>query len=308
MHISRVGGIIAAASMKTAVPMLQVGSISIVERIVITFQQAGIFPIVIITGVDEEELRYQLSSYGVIFISNERAEAPPLFDSVKIGLRYLQGKCDRVAFTPVNVPMFTPDTLTQLLQAEGAVVTPSCDGHAGHPVLLSNDIIPRLLSYSGENGLRGAFSALGLRRTFVEVRDRGILTNVHNQQELRAQLEEHNHAILHPMVRLSIERESSFFDGRLKLLLFLISDTRNVRRACAAMGLSYSKAWSMINTLELELGYPVVARRQGGSHGGGTHLTERGAAFLLAYQRYEEAVFHFVQDRFQAMLVAPKLL
>lgn len=42
MPVSPVGGIIAAASLKTAVPMLQIGSISIIERIVITFQQAGI--------------------------------------------------------------------------------------------------------------------------------------------------------------------------------------------------------------------------------------------------------------------------
>lgn len=303
MHISRVGGVIAAASIKVAVPMLRVGSISIVERIIITFQQAGVFPIVVITGVDEDELRYRLSGYGVIFLPNEQAEAPPLFDSVKIGLRYLQGKCDRVVFTPVNVPMFTPDTLTQLLLAEGEVVSPSCGGRAGHPVLLSGGIIPRLLSYGGENGLRGAFAALGLQRTFVSVNDRGILINVHNEQELRSRLAEHNHAILHPTVHLSIEREAAFFNGRLKLLLFLISDTQNVRRACAAMGLSYSKAWSMINALEQELGYRVVARMQGGSHGGGTHLTEQGAAFLLAYQRYEEAVFHFAQEQFQTMFV-----
>lgn len=308
MHISRVGGIIAAASLKTAVPMLQIGSISIVERIVITFQQAGIFPIVVITGADEENLRYQLASYGVIFIPNEQAEAPPLFDSVKIGLRYLQGKCDRVAFTPVNVPMFTPETLTRLRQTEGAVVTPSYDGHAGHPVILSNDIIPQILSYDGENGLRGAISALGARRVFLSVHDKGILVNVHNEQDLRSQLAEHNHAILHPMVRLSIERENSFFDARLKLLLFLISDTQNVRRACASMGLSYGKAWSMINRLEVELGYRVVTRRQGGRHGGSTLLTEQGSAFLLTYQRYEEAVFNFAQDQFQTMFVLPKIM
>ncbi len=308
MHISRVGGIIAAASLKTAVPMLQIGSISIVERIVITFQQAGIFPIVIITGADEENLRYQLASYGVIFIPNEQAEAPPLFDSVKIGLRYLQGKCDRVAFTPVNVPMFTPETLTRLRQTEGAAVTPSYDGHAGHPVILSNDIIPQILSYDGENGLRGAISALGDRRVFLSVHDKGILVNVHNEQDLRSQLAEHNHAILHPMVRLSIERENSFFDARLKLLLFLISDTQNVRRACASMGLSYGKAWSMINRLEVELGYRVVTRRQGGRHGGSTLLTEQGTAFLLTYQRYEETVFNFAQDQFQTMFVLPKIM
>lgn len=308
MHISRVGGIIAAASLKTAVPMLQIGSIPIVERIVITFQQAGIFPIVVITGVDEEALRYRLAGYGVIFIPNEHADAPPLFDSVKIGLRYLQGKCDRVIFTPVNVPMFTPDTLIKLKQTSGDVVTPSYNGRAGHPVVLASDVIPQILSYNGDNGLRGALSALGSRRVFISVDDKGILVNVHDQQELEAQLAEHNHAILHPMVRLSIERENSFFDARLKLLLFLISDTQNVRKACAAMGLSYGKAWNMINHLEMELGYQVVTRRQGGSHGGSTFLTEQGTAFLLTYQQYEENVFNFAQEQFQSLFVLPKIM
>jgi hypothetical protein len=61
MYISRVGGVIAAASKKDAVPLLQVGSISIVKRTVISFQQAGVFPIVIVTGIDEEEVKYQLA-------------------------------------------------------------------------------------------------------------------------------------------------------------------------------------------------------------------------------------------------------
>lgn len=56
MRISQVGGIIAAASQKVAKPMMQVGSIPIIRRIVITFQQAGVFPIVVITGVDEDKV------------------------------------------------------------------------------------------------------------------------------------------------------------------------------------------------------------------------------------------------------------
>lgn len=57
MQISQTGGLIAAGSRQVALPMLQVGSIPIIERIVITFQQAGIFPIVIGTGADKSERR-----------------------------------------------------------------------------------------------------------------------------------------------------------------------------------------------------------------------------------------------------------
>lgn len=88
MQISQVGGLIAAGSKSAALPMLQVGSISIIKRIVITFQQAGVFPIVVVTGADELDVRSQLSNQGVIFIPNEHPEKSELFDSVKIGLAY----------------------------------------------------------------------------------------------------------------------------------------------------------------------------------------------------------------------------
>ena len=151
-------------------------------------------------------------------------------------------------------------------------------------------------------------AAVEHNRTFVTVEDKGILTSVHNEQELQAQLAEHNQAILHPRVQLSFERETSFFDARLKLLLFLISDTRNMRKACEAMALSYGKAWSMINRLEQELGYFVVARTQGGKQGGSTCLTEKGEAFLRAYQQYEESVFQFTQSKFHELFILSKIM
>ena len=91
MKISRFGGLIAAASKKAALPMLKVGSIPIIKRIVISFQQAGIFPIVVITGADEDAVKYQLSNYGVIFLSFEQTEQLQMLDCIKHGLRYLNG-------------------------------------------------------------------------------------------------------------------------------------------------------------------------------------------------------------------------
>ncbi|MEA4993297.1 MAG: NTP transferase domain-containing protein [Oscillibacter sp.] len=308
MKISKFGGLIAAASKKDALPMLQVGTISVIKRIVISFQQAGLFPIVIITGAEEEEVKYQLSNYGVIFIPNERPEQPELLDSVKIGLRYLAGKCDRVAFAPVNVPMFTPDTLIRLKNTGGDIVTPSYHGRGGHPVMLSDRVIPDILAFDGKDGLRGAIRSLEAKRVWIPVEDRGILTSVHNREQLQARLAEHNNAILHPVIHMSIERETAFFNARLKLLLFLISDTHNMRKACGAMSLSYGKAWDMINQLEIELGYSVVERKHGGKHGGNTVLTERGTKFLLTYQQFEEEIFHFTQSRFQESFLTTKIM
>ena len=298
MMISKTGGLIAAASKKEAAPLLQIGSIPIIKRIVLTFQQAGIFPIVIVTGTEEFEVKTHLANCDVIFLHNDNFEAPPLFDSVKIGLDYLQDKCEKVVFAPVNVPMFSPSTLKQLMETQGDMVTPSYEARGGHPVVIASKIIPELLEYSGENGLRGAAATLGERRVWVEVKDEGILHSVHNEEQLFANFEQHNNALLHSFVDISLAKENVFFNPRTKLLLFLIHDTNSVKKACELMALSLGKAWDMLNKLEKELGYPVVRRRHGGSHGGQTALTEQGLAFLKAYQRFESNIFRYAQNEF----------
>lgn len=301
MKISRIGGVIAAASKKDAEPLLKIGAIPVIKRIVISFQQAGIFPIVVVTGAQEEEVKYQLSGYGVIFIHNENCEQPELFDSVKIGLQYLYGKCDRIVFTPVNVPMFTPETLTRLLASEGKIVTPSFQRRSGHPIVLSETVIPEIIAYSGSGGLRAAISFMADRRIFIPVNDQGILISVRDSRQLEAHLSEHNQALLHPTVQLSLQKETIFFNTRIKLLLYLIYDTHSVRSACDRMALSYGKAWNMLNKLETEIGYPMVERKHGGRRGGNTTLTVQGMKFLKNWQQLEDNIFRFAQNEFSAL-------
>ena len=286
MKFGEVGGIIAAASKKDAVPLLQVGSISIIKRIVLIMQRAGVFPIVVVTGIDEIEVVHQLASLGVIFIRNEECEAPELFSSVKLGLSYLQGKCDRVVFTPVNTPMFSPDTLKLLLAHDGEVVRPSCFSRSGHPVVISNEAIPEILNYRGDDGLRGAIRNVENQHR-VEVEDEGVLMSIHNQEQLNNHLKKHNHSMLNPGIKISIEKESVIFEHRLKLLLLLIADMQSVKRACKMTGLAYGNAWIMLNRLEQEVGYTIIERKHGGSRGGHTILTRRGRELIEAYQLFE---------------------
>ena len=308
MRISRFGGIIAAASKSVAQPMLQIGTIPIIKRIVITYQQAGIFPIVVITGKDEEEVKHQLSSYGVIFLQVESPEQPELMDSVRVGMEYLYNKCERIVFTPVNVPMFTPATLLSLMDVEGEVVVPSFEHRGGHPVIVHNDIVPRILSYEGSDGLRGAFAEGMVDRVFVEVADKGVLSSVSDEKGLEQQLSEHNSSILKPVLHMQLEKEIPFFNVRLKILLFLIDDTENVKLSCQRSGLAYSKAWDMINTLEQNLGFAVVKRNHGGQDGGSTVLTWKGRSFLAAYQQFEEQLQRTAQTEFYSRFVSTNIL
>lgn len=307
MHYGKTGGIIAAASRQNAVPLLQLGSITIIKRIVLSFQQAGVFPIVVVTGADEIEVVHQIAPLGVIFVRNELCDAPELITSARLGLSFLQDKCERVAFTPVNTPMFSPETLKAVFEVDAPVVRPSYHGQSGHPVVLKNETIDAILSYQGEGGLRGALRELSGSTKWVNVDDVGILMSVHNEEQLKNHLSRHNKAILSPSVRVSIEKELTVLSPRLKLLLFLIADIRSVRQACVHMGLSYANAWTMINRLEQEVGYAVVERKHGGNAGGHTMLTQKGEELIETYQHFECLLKEYAQDTFDALFRAKGL-
>ena len=259
------------------------------------------FPIVVVTGTEELEVTHQVAPLGVVFIKNTEYEKTELFSSVKLGLSYLQGKCDRVVFTPVNTPMFFAQTLHTLLSRDVGIVTPTYDGRGGHPIVLHSQVIPQILAYDGSDGLRGAVRNCACTKQRIAVSDAGVLMSVHNEPQLRQHLQEHNASLLAPTVKISIDKENMFLNSRLKLLLFLIADLQSVRQACLHMGLSYQKAWDMMNKLEHELGYAVVTRQHGGKNGGKTCLTEKGRQLMYAFQQYENEVRDSAQQRFDAL-------
>ncbi|MDO5136059.1 MAG: LysR family transcriptional regulator, partial [Eubacteriales bacterium] len=204
-------------------------------------------------------------------------------------------------------PMFTSGTLKQLMESGSAITVPTFEGHSGHPVMIHSRAVEEILGYQGPGGLRQALRMCQDCRR-LPVADPGILMSTHDESGLQRQLKEHNRSLLHPSVQLQLEKEFPFFHTRLKLLLFLIHETSNMRLSCTYLGLSYSKSWEMVKELERNLGFPVVERKRGGLEGGRTTLTPQGTEFLLAYQRFEEDVRKFTQDTFQKQFISTKIL
>lgn len=284
------GAVVVAAGMSSRMgdfkPMLSIGSISVAQRVVATLKQAGAARVVVVTGYNAEELERHLASSGVVFLRNENYRTTHMFDSALIGLRYLRDKCRQVLFTPVDIPLFTAATVDALLTSGEELACPVCGGTRGHPILMSANVIDRVLEDSGESGLDGALSRCGVPMTLVEVDDPGILHDADTPEDYRELLRMHNSQLTRPVVQVSICREKRFLDPRVAMLLTLTDETQSVRAACQRMQLSYSSGWNAINLLEAELGYPVVARTQGGQRGGRSSLTEKGRALLRAYEAY----------------------
>ena len=286
------GALIVAAGMSSRMgdfkPMLNIGSISVAQRVVATLSQAGVSKIVMVTGYNATALERHLAGNGIIFLRNENYQTTQMFDSVKIGLRYLHDKCDRILFTPVDVPLFTAKTVKAILNSGAPLAVPMCDGQRGHPILISNALIPEILNDCGETGLKGALDRCHAELTLVEVEDFGTIQDADTPEDFSKLLEYHNSQLVRPVVSVSLAKEKPFFDSRIAMLLMLIDETKSVRAAGQRMQLSYSSCWNIIRTLESQLSYTLIERSQGGAGGSTSVLTPRGKELLARYAAYEK--------------------
>jgi molybdate transport system regulatory protein len=73
--------------------------------------------------------------------------------------------------------------------------------------------------------------------------------------------------------------------GKIRLLERL-AETGSISAAGRAMGMSYRRAWLLIDALNDQFTAPLVATRPGG--GGGAHLTETGQAVVRCYRTAEQ--------------------
>lgn len=298
----RIGAVITAAGMSSRMgdfkPLLQIGSMSIVKRIVATLRQAGAEDIVMVTGFNAEALEHHLAGSGIVFLRNPDYAHTHMFDSAKIGLEYLADKCDRILFTPVDIPLFTAATVTALLDSGAELAWPVFGDQSGHPLLMSAAVARTILADSGEGGMQGAITRCGVDMTDILVDDEGILHDADTPQDYKKLLEYHNKQLARPIVSVAIARETQFFDSKTAMLLRLIDELESVSAACSRLQISYSAGWNAIRNLETQMQKSIVSRSQGGSGGGNSRLTEDGKELLRRFTMYEAWVRQEATEQF----------
>ena len=257
---------------------------------VATFHQAGIRKIVMVTGYNAVALERHLSGSGVIFLRNEAYETTQMFDSVRIGLGYLRGKCSRVLFTPVDIPLFTEGTVRALLDSGADLACPVCQGLTGHPILIGAELFDRILADTGDQGLKGAVERCGAAMRQVSVDDPGTLHDADTPADFSALVDYHNSQLVRPVISVSLNKEKPFLDEKTAMLLMLVDETNSVRAAGQRMQLSYSSCWNMIRTLESQLNCTLIERTQGGAGGSQSHLTDRAHTLLQRFAEYERRI------------------
>jgi CTP:molybdopterin cytidylyltransferase MocA len=174
-------------------PLLEIGGVSVARRVVGAFAEAGVTPIVVVTGHNAAELEKHLSEHpggagddrsappggagdcrsappgeagdcrsappgdagdcrsapppcGLLFVTNGNYATTTMYESAKLGLSFIRGRCARTFFCPIDVPLFTPATVRRLMASDAPIVKPVYNGKEGHPILIDAALIPELIA------------------------------------------------------------------------------------------------------------------------------------------------------------------
>ena len=103
-------------------------------------------------------------------------------------------------------------------------------------------------------------------------------------------------------VRVSIVFESGARIGPGKAkLLESIRDTGSISAAAREMGMSYKRAWLLLDSMNQAFTEPVVTAAPGGTGGGGATLTPFGAEVLECYRRIDDRASAMAADDVAAL-------
>ncbi len=187
-----IGGIITAAGLSSRMgqfkPLLPLGNGTLLSRCVSTLEPFC-DTMVVVTGREHDAVAALLSGTKAVCLFNPQFAHCQMMDSARLGFSALLGQCDRVLFTPGDVPLFTPDTVRKLLNTPGDLVCPVCHETRGHPIIFSADLLPTLVNFSKPGGLRQALEELVPSPVLLPVSDPGCLLDADIPEDYRRLLE-----------------------------------------------------------------------------------------------------------------------
>ena len=134
--------------------------------------------IVVVVGHRRDELAKILKKYKQVEIVVNDDYQSGMFSSVKAGCKAIRG--DRFFLTPADIPFVKPATYKALIEADGEIVVPSMNHHAGHPILIQRKIVADIES-SDAMHLRAYLQKW--EKTYVCVEDEGIFIDIDTPED-----------------------------------------------------------------------------------------------------------------------------
>lgn len=102
-------------------------------------------------------------------------------------------------------------------------------------------------------------------------------------------------------VRILLGEATTIGPGKIALLE-AIDHHGSISAAARRLGMSYRRAWQLVNTMNLDFTTPLVEVAKGGAGGGGAHLTVLGREVISRYQTMAEMAHASIESHLSAFI------
>jgi molybdate transport system regulatory protein len=109
----------------------------------------------------------------------------------------------------------------------------------------------------------------------------------------------------HTHIRIDFSGTCSLGPGKISLLEG-VQRAGSLAAAARVLGMSYRRAWLLLNSMNAEFSEPVAELSAGGEEGGGAQLTEFGGRLVADYRQFEAAVEAMAAQSFAGVAVSGK--
>jgi molybdenum cofactor cytidylyltransferase len=137
-------------------PLMMLGGMTILERVIRLFQSTGVNRIHVVVGHRAAEVAPLIDRWGARSVVNPNYEKG-MFSSVAAGVSSLDTSTHAFFVLPVDIPLVRPATVCDLMQAfptgAAAICHPTFGGRRGHPPLIGGHHIRNILEWHAEGGL-----------------------------------------------------------------------------------------------------------------------------------------------------------
>lgn len=177
-------------------PLLPINGKPMIVHTADVFSEAGITDLFVVVGNQGDTVISALSDKNAHFLWNHNYDKTEMFDSIQIGLSAIQreGGFDGAFLLPGDMPAVAPAVLQELMSllstGDYDVVFPSNGTRRLHPPLIAASCFEPIISYSGADGLRGAFREMSCRIGYVLSSETGLTIDVDTPEDY-ARVQQH---------------------------------------------------------------------------------------------------------------------
>lgn len=176
-------------------PLLKFGNQTTVERVVSTYQQAGVDQIILVLGYRAEEITPYFNRKAVKMVINEKFDQG-MYTSILKGITQLDQESDAFFIHPVDIPLVKPITVIQLKEAANqcskGIIYPCFLTERGHPPLIAKKYQEPILKNTMDGGLKKLLARYEEDALDLQLTDEAILMDMDTRSDYEALLDYHD--------------------------------------------------------------------------------------------------------------------